>query len=114
MKTLALLTLLLPLACGSESDDGSSPSEQCNDFGQRLCEINATCAVEVAEISASEEDRFVANCVSGFKQALDCSRVTRVTGHPDACEADMAATPCEQYVTPTGLPLAASCQSIFE
>ena len=78
------------------------------------CEANANCAVETGVITQADRSAFVSNCVSGFKQNLDCSRVTKVTGHPDACEADVAATPCAQFMLPAGLPLPASCRSIFQ
>jgi hypothetical protein len=48
------------------------------------------------------------------KQALDCNRVVEVTGHPDACESDVATTPCEPFAVPAGLPLPASRRSIFQ
>lgn len=104
--------LLLSLACSS--DDDESPSDQCNHLGQTVCEANANCAVETGNITQADRSTFVSNCVSGFKQSLDCSRVTKVTGHPDTCEAEVAATPCVQFMLPAGLPLPASCRSLFQ
>lgn len=105
--------LILALGCSSDKDD-ENPTEQCNRLGQTACEANANCAVETKDVSQVDRNAFVANCVSGFKQSLDCSRVTKVTGNPDACEADLAATPCAQFMLPAGLPLPASCRSIFQ
>lgn len=106
--------LILILTLGCSSDEHENPTEQCNHFGQTACEANANCAVETGTITQADRNTFVSNCVSGFKQSLDCSRVTKVTGHPDACEADTAATPCTQFMLPAGLPLPASCRSIFQ
>lgn len=105
--------LLLMLGCSSD-DDKKSPSEQCKDVGQTACEANANCAIETGVTAEADRKAFVSNCVAAFKQALDCSRVTKVTGNPDACETDLAATPCAQFMLPAGLPLPASCRSIFE
>lgn len=99
-------------ACGS-SDEGSGVPARCNESAQNFCEINANCSVETGEITGGQRSEYVANCVSGFKQSLDCSRMTKITGHPDTCEMELAATPCSQYVPNQGLPLPASCYHIY-
>lgn len=113
-RGLIAVVLVLPLSLACSSDHNESPSDQCNHLGQTVCEANANCAVEKGDITHADRSAFVSNCVSGFKQSLDCSRVTKVTGHPNACEADVAATPCAQFMLPAGLPLPASCRSIFQ
>lgn len=108
------LSFALALAgCSSDSDD-PSPAEKCSELGQSVCQSNSSCAVETGAIAKADQNAYVSNCVAGFKQALDCSRVTKVTGNPDTCEVEVAATPCEQFDPNTGLPLPASCRSIFQ
>lgn len=108
-----LLALVLAGAVGCSSSDSTSVPERCSQTGESVCETNSNCAVETGLVSASEQSDFVANCVAGFKRSLDCSRQTRSTGNPDACDSDLAATPCAQFEAATGLPIPASCRSIY-
>lgn len=108
---VVISTLLCLTGCGS--DTGPNVPARCNQSGQNLCEANANCSVETGEIVASQRADFVANCVSGFKQTLDCSRMTKITGSPDACDMELAATPCAQFTPNVGLPLPASCSHIY-
>jgi len=117
VRKITLLVVLLAFGCGSSNSNNNSEGDvarRCNEVGDSLCQTNADCAVETASITQAERGEFVANSVSGYKQSLDCSRVTRTTGSPDVCEADLAATPCAQYDATTGLPVPASCRSIFQ
>jgi len=112
MLGLSVMAALLCLTACSSDDDSNVPA-RCNQTAQSLCEANANCSVETGEIPASQHAEYVANCVSGFKQTADCSRATKITGDPDACEMELSATPCAQYVPNVGLPLPASCHNLY-
>jgi hypothetical protein len=113
-RELSIAFLFVLAGCSSSDSDSEDVPAKCNEVGQSLCESNANCAVETRTIAQSDRITYLANCVSGFKQALDCSRVTKITGHPDTCESEVAATPCAQFDPTNGLPLPASCRSIFQ
>src|SRR4051812_23951368 len=97
----AAVCALSALGCsGSDSGSGSSSAvpSQCDHVGETACQANANCAVETGSISAAQQSEFTTNCITGFKGALDCSRQTKLTGHPDVCESDLSSTPCSSYV----------------
>lgn len=106
--------LLIAALTGCGGDDEVDPSTRCSELGQSVCQTNANCAVETGYIAEADRSTYVSNCVSGFRQALDCSRITKVTGNPDVCESEFASTPCAQFDSVTGLPLPASCRGVFE
>ena len=112
MRTIIpLLALFSLLGCSSPPRD--APAE-CAATVEAICEANASCAVLGAPDAGSPDYvDYVANCKAGFATTLDCSRAARVTGNPDACKADIAATPCALYVDPAGLPVPASCKGLF-
>lgn len=87
MPKLLCALVLMASACSSSS--GSSSSDvpaKCNEVANSICSSNANCAVETAQIAADQSPAFIANCVSGFKTSIDCSRQTKITGNPGVCE----------------------------
>ena len=71
-------------ALGCRSSDSPSSAAQCNQLGESVCQANANCAHEAGLVTTSaQEDAYTDNCITGFKGAIDCSRVTTTTGHPD-------------------------------
>ena len=106
-------TLLLGagiVGCGSDS--GPSPAAQCDAVSQTLCDANVSCSIEIGVSTEAQRVDLVKACLSTVKQVVDCSRIVRVTGHPDVCQKDLSATPCSQYGA-DGLPTPASCEGIF-
>jgi hypothetical protein len=101
-------------ACSSGSgNSGTSVAQRCYETIETLCERNADCAVAIHNGTPANRAEYIANCTGAAKTTLDCSRMTQLTGNPDACEADYASLPCSLYVDTTGLPMPASCKSLF-
>ncbi len=110
-------TWFILVALAGCSSDSTAPTnsvpERCRDTVEVLCTRNATCAAVAGEITQAQEGAFIDNCKAGAFTTLDCSRQTKILGNPDACDADMMATPCSLYVLQQGLPLPASCKALY-
>lgn len=105
MKSLAVALALFALACSSGTSSPSA-SEQCYGSQGDVC-------AHLCECEPHHDPACVGNCKTGFAGALDCSRMTAVTGHPDVCIAEYRATTCAFWVDPDGLPLPASCKNLY-
>lgn len=111
---IAAICALWAVGCSGSDSGSGDPASQCNQLGESLCEANANCAVQTGLVTEGQRSTYTSNCVTGFKGALDCSRVTTTTGHPDVCQSDVASTSCSFFDRNTGLPIPASCQHIFQ
>jgi hypothetical protein len=101
--------------CSGSDSSGSNAAAQCDQLGESVCQSNANCALETGLVTTSaQKGSYTDNCVAGFKGAVDCSRETKITGHPDVCESDVASTPCSFFDETNGLPVPASCKNIFQ
>lgn len=110
-----LLAFLLVVSCGgSSAPSAAEVSARCSKSEETLCALNVACGIETHWLASASRDTSQANCVANLKTGLDCSRKTKLTGNPDACEADFASTPCTFFVLPNGIPLPASCKDIYE
>jgi hypothetical protein len=110
----AIVLLGLVAACGGSDDPKpiDAPGE-CKATVSTLAAKNADCAVETGHIQASQRDQYVADFTAGASTTLDCSRMTKVLGNPDACAMEQNAMPCSSYSQQTGLPLPASCKGLY-
>jgi hypothetical protein len=96
-------------ACASAPDTKVDPVAKCYEVRDVYCSRSDTCNQAGAAPSAN----YFMDCKSDFATKTDCSKFTKVIGHPDACIDDVTATPCTNYNADTAkLPLPASCASI--
>jgi hypothetical protein len=103
----------MALASCSNDDDPEAP-KRCDEVAQSFCEINTGCAVATAAITEEQRDQSLATCVSAIKQSFNCATVTKTKTDPDACIAELSATPCDDFDPNAGLPIPDSCHGVFE
>jgi hypothetical protein len=109
---LGFVLIFAALASCSSGDDPQAP-KRCDELAQSFCEINTTCALATAAITEEKRDESLSTCVSAIKQSFDCATVSKIKGDPDACIADLSATPCDDFDANAGLPIPDSCYGVF-
>ena len=110
MRSLALIAIVI--GCSSSSSGPDVPA-RCEITLEALCTINAGCSVEVGQTPSNQQQAYVDSCIATAKSVADCSLAAKITGNPDACEADLAATPCGLYAIHGTLPLPDSCKNLY-
>lgn len=97
------LTLACALGCsggsGDDDDDDdngvtSEAAGKCNQLVELYCPAVMDCLVEGGTLAAKDRDTSVSQCVTGAKQALDCSRAAEVSSSYDACIETLKSPDC--------------------
>jgi len=88
------VTLACAFACSGGSgdddddDDSNANSEavgKCNQLVDLYCPTVMDCLVEEGALAAADRDTSVSQCITGAKQALDCSRAIGTSSSFDDC-----------------------------
>src|SRR3954464_2572325 len=105
MTALAAMTFT---GCGAPSADPPDPVGKCYEIRDVYCSRGNACNRQ----TGTPVPDYFASCKSEFATKTDCSKFTKIIGHPDACIDDVSATPCTlcDHVTNL-LELPASCTS---
>ena len=113
MRYLLALLIGTVAACGG-GDDGTDAPGSCRATADALAARNADCAVESGFIDSGQRQPFYDNFRAGITTTLDCSRMTKILGSPEACVSETNAMPCATFDRAAQfLPLPASCKGLY-
>lgn len=88
MSLATLIMMVILSACSSGSSE--SPSQQCNDLVDTLCNRIAQCQPDAGSASS---------CEAMVMQSVNCATATSIKGDISACESAVNSESCSTFIS---------------